>query len=155
MPASVQRISLTRPAVETTSTGAAALADAYWAEIDRLTGGLVRIHRTGADLELRLAGLIPLLRFGAPRLVAHEELVACVFPITGGVLAKEERGTLAFTQRSEPDPELVVSVEDYIPRLSSRRERWSIRRAVYREVQERVHTAIGWRYLARMAGGSR
>lgn len=148
----MQRIALGRPVVEPSATGAVALADAYWAEVRRATGGLVRARRTRGGVEL-LLGRITLFRFGPPRATAVDGAIECRFPIAGGLLAKEEGGSLAFVQRVRP-PELEVSVEDYVPRLSSIRERPSLRRFVYRQVQERAHVAIGRRYLARMAARS-
>lgn len=154
MQGSVQRIELTRPVVEPTVRGAVALADAYWDEIRRLTAGLVRSRRTAGALELQLAGVLALFRFGAPRTTADPRKIESVYPIVGGLLAKQEGGRLAFIQRAAPTPELVVSVEGYVPLLSSGRRR-SLRRFVYRQVQERAHAAIGRRYLERMASGRR
>lgn len=149
----MQRIALERPVVEPSAAGALALADAYWAEIRRTTGGLVRARRTHGGVELRL-GRLALFRFGPPRTTAIDGAIECRFPIAGGLLAKEEGGSLAFVQRARP-PALEVSVEDYVPRLSSARRRRSVRRFVYRQVQERAHAVIGRRYLARMAARSR
>jgi hypothetical protein len=150
VPATVQTIVLAKPAVEPTAGGASKLADAYWAEIRRLTGGLVRVRSTGGGPELRLSG-VALFRFGPATTTATPELVECRFAIVGGVLAKEEAGSLVFAQRTAPRLELEVSVTDYVPFLSSRRQRRSLRRFVYRQVQERLHSAIGRRYLTRMA----
>lgn len=152
MNGSVQRIALERPVVEPGLDGAVALADAYWSEIQRVTAGLVRARRTQGGVELRLAR-IALFRFGRPRTTAVDGAVEARFPIVGGLLAKGEGGSLVFLQGAQP-PELVVSVEGYVPRLSSTRGRWSLRRFVYRQVQERAHVAIGRRYLARMAARS-
>ena len=150
MSATVQKIVLARPAVEPTEHGASELADAYWAQIRRLTRGLVRVRPTGRGPELRLWG-VALFRFGPATTTVTPELVECRYAIVGGLLAKEEAGSLAFAQRKEPRLELEVSVTDYVPFLSSRRERRSLRGFVYRQVQERLHAAIGRRYLARMA----
>jgi hypothetical protein len=152
---SVQRIPLAGPVVEASGDGARALAEAYWAEIRKLTAGLVRVHDTTRGPELMLAWSIALFRFGPALSVADSERVECRFEIIGGVLAKQEGGSLAFIQRSTPGPELEVSVEGYVPLLSSPRERRSLRRLVYRQVQERAHTAIGRRYLDRMAERAR
>jgi hypothetical protein len=98
---------------------------------------------------------LALFRFGPAATTVTPELVECRFAILGGLLAKEEAGSLAFVQRSSPRLELEVSVTDYVPFLSSRRARPSLRHFVYRQVQERLHAAIGRRYLARMAEGRR
>jgi hypothetical protein len=148
----VQRIALTRPVVEPSERGAVALADAYWDEIRRLTLGLVSARRENGGVRLAIAGLVTLFRFGPPKTVADAERVECRFPITGGLLAKHAGGSLSFTQRSTPTPELIVTVEDYVPRLSPGRERRSLRRFVYTQVQERAHAGISRRYLERMGG---
>lgn len=155
MAATVQRIALARPVVDATEAGALELADTYWAQTRRLTAGLVRMHATPRGPELRLAACVALFRFGPPATSATRDLVECRFAIRGGLLAKEEAGFLAFVQRSAPGAELEVSVTDYVPFLSSLRKSRGIRQFVYRQVQERLHTAIGRRYLARMAARSR
>jgi hypothetical protein len=154
MQGNVQRIALDGAVVELTERGARALADAYWAEVRRVTVGLVRPRRTAGGIELRFAGVV-LFRFGAPQTMADDRRAEVRFPIAGGLLAKEEGGSLTFVQRVDPSPEIEVSVEDYVPFLSSDRQRRSLRRFAYRQVQERAHTAIGRRYLERMAARSR
>lgn len=153
MASAVQRIDLDRPVVEPTEHGARSLADAYWAAIRRLTAGLVGVRHTATGPELRFARSITLFRFGPPLPSFGAEYVECRFAIVGGLLAKEEGGWLTFTQRTSPQrPELEVSVEEYVPRLSSLGEHRSLRRFTYRQIQERAHKAIGRRYLERMAG---
>ena len=153
MKGSVQTVALDGLVVSPSEDGALALADASWAEIRRRTGGVVRIRRRAAGIELRLARLT-LFRFGAPRTVVTDGLVECSFPIAGGLLAKAEGGFLTFVQRTTP-PELEVSVRDYVPFFSSTRERRSLRGFLYRVVQERAHAAISHGYLARMAARAR
>jgi len=150
-----QTITLHGPVVEETERGALGLAAPYWAEIRRLTVGLVtaRVHERGVDL--RLFRAVTLFRFGPAHTATTRGLAECRFAIAGGLLAKEERGWLIFTQRLTETPQLEVSVEDYVPMLSSQRQRRSLRRFVYREVQERAHRAVGRRYLARMARRAR
>lgn len=147
----VQRIAVTGPVVAPTERGALGLSDPYWHEIRRVTLGLVSMRMTPAGPELRLARLVTLFRFGPPEAAARDDEVVCRFAILGGLLAKEEGGWLTFTQRTAPNPELEVTVEDYVPLLSSTRKRRSVRRFVYRQVQQRAHRAIGLRYLERMA----
>lgn len=147
----LQTIELAGPVVEETERGALALSEPYWAEIRRVTLGLVAARARAHGVELRLARTVTLFRFGSPRTATEPGWVECRFAITGGLLAKEERGWLTFTQRIADSPRLEVSVEDYVPRLSSQRESKSLRRLVYRQVQERAHRAIGQRYLERMA----
>lgn len=145
-----QRIDLSHPVVEASDRGARALAEAYWDEIRRLTGGLVRVRRAGNGVELALGRAIPLLRFGPPETVVSDGSVECRFPIVGGVLAKRSGGSLTLRQLDAPTPALSVVVTDYAPRLDSGRER-GLRTFTYREVQERIHSLIGRRYLERMS----
>jgi hypothetical protein len=151
---SVQTVTLAGLVVRPSEHGGLALADAYWAEIRHRTGGLVRVRRGRAGVELRLARLT-LFRFGAPRTVVADGWVECSFPITGGLLAKEQGGYLSFVQRTAPRPELEVSVREYVPFFSSTRERRSLRGFLYRVVQERAHAAISQGYLTRMAARAR
>jgi hypothetical protein len=150
-----QTIALDGPVVEETDRGALGLAAPYWAEIRRLTVGLVTARVHGRGVDLRLARAVTLFRFGPARTATTPGSAECRVAITGGLLAKEERGWLVFTQRLTEPPQLEVAVEDYVPRLSSHWQRRSLRRFVYREVQERAHRAIGRRYLERMARRSR
>ena len=154
MQGSVQTVALSALVVSPSEEAGLTLADAYWAEIRRRTGGLVRVRRRATGIELRLARLT-LFRFGGPRTVLADGLVECSFPITGGLLAKEQGGFLTFVQRSAPHPELEVSVRDYVPFFSSSRKRRSLRGFLYRVVQERAHAAISHGYLARMAARAR
>ena len=151
MKSSLQTLDLPGPVVEQTERGALALAAPYWAEIRRATAGLVTARVEEHGVELRLARALRLFRFGPARTTTAPDWVECRFAILGGLLAKEERGWLTFTQRLTEPPRLEVAVEDYVPMLSSLRERRSLRHFVYRQVQERAHRAIGERYLARMA----
>lgn len=151
---SEQRIRLTRPVVESSERGAGELVEAYWDEIRRITLGLVRARATTGSAELALVGAVSLFRFGAPEVSATADRVECRFPIVGGVLAKRSGGSLTIAQRAGPSPELVVTVEDYAPRLDSGRPRGGLRTLAYRHLQQPVHAAIGRRYLDRMAARS-
>ena len=151
MSATAQKIVLARPAVESTERGASELADAYWAQIRRLTRGLARRADRRVAAPSCACGALRSSGSGRRRRRSRPELVECRYAIVGGLLAKEEAGSLAFAQRTAPRLELEISVTDYVPFLSSRRELCSLRRFVYRQVQERLHAAIGRRYLARMA----
>jgi hypothetical protein len=150
-----QRIDLPRPVVDSSEQGALSLADAYWEEIRRLTLGVVRARRGDEGIEITLAGTVSLLRFAQPQTTVDDDLVRCRFQITGGVLAKRSGGSLSIAQRARPSTELVVTVEDYAPRLDSGRQRGGLRTVAYRHLQQPVHVAIGRRYLERMAGRRR
>ena len=149
-----QRIRLSRPVVESSERGARELADAYWSEIGRITLGLVRAKATRGGTELALVGALSLLRFGGPEVSTTADHVECRFPITGGALAKRSGGSLTIAQHAGPSPELVVTVEDYAPRLDSGRQHGGLRTLAYRRLQLPVHAAIGERYLNRMAARS-
>lgn len=125
--------------------------DAYWNEIGRITLGLVRARATAGGTELALVGGVSLLRFGEPEISATSDRVECRFPIIGGALAKRSGGSLTIAQQTGSSPELVVTVEDYAPRLDSERPRGGLRTFAYRHVQQPVHAAITRRYLERMA----
>lgn len=150
-----QRIPLSHPVVESSERGAKELADAYWNEIRRITMGLVCARATTGGTELALVGALSLLRFGEPEISATADRVECRFPIIGGALAKQSGGSLTIAQQSGSSPELVVTVEDYAPRLDSGRPRGGARTLAYRRLQQPVHAAIGERYLNRMAARSR
>jgi hypothetical protein len=136
-----QRVSATRPLVELTERGAAALGERYWQEVEACTHGLVRTHRQAAGVELRLVGRWPLLRFGAPQTLVDASGVLCRFPITGGRLARSPGGSITFAQVVAPAIELRATIDGFYPRLSAR---------LYRHVQQRIHTSISRRYFERL-----
>jgi hypothetical protein len=137
------------PVVEPTEAGALALGERYWAEVERLTLGLVRTRHRGGALELG-ALRWTLLRFGAPHAAADGSGARSLFPILGGLLARAPAGSISFEQRVEPVTELRVTVEGFLPRLDVRPggPLWS--GVLFRHVQLRLHTAVGRRYFARL-----
>jgi hypothetical protein len=145
-----QRVHATRPLVELSERGAAALGAPYWQEVAAATGRLVRPHRRGEDLELRLLGRWTLLRFGAPQAAVDELGVWIRFPIVGGLLARAPGGSITFAQTAEPVVELRATVDGFIPRLGGRPggRPWS--GALYRHVQRRLHTSVSRRYFRRL-----
>lgn len=102
------------------------LRDAFFADVHRLTLGLVR----GERWRLRL-GPVTLIAFGEP------ELDGCVWswPITGGLLTRQPGGTLRYGWR---DGELFGAVDGYLPRLPA---------FAYRLAQARVHRQLTRRFL--------
>lgn len=136
-----QRVSATRPLVELTEQGALALGERYWQEVEALTRGLVRTRRNAGGVELRLLGRWSLLRFGAPQTVIDPSGALSRFPITGGLLARTPEGSITFAQVVTPAVELRATIDGFHPRLSG---------ALYRHVQQRVHTGVSRRYFRRL-----
>ena len=102
------------------------LRDAFFADVRRLTFGLVR----GERWRLRL-GPLTLLAFGEPAFDGS----GWTWPITGGLLARRPGGTLRYEWR---DGLLVGTVDGYLPRLP---------RGVYELTQVRVHRWLTRRFL--------
>lgn len=97
---SEQRVVLTRPVVEFSAAGAERLGRAYWREVRRLTGALVRMRERDGAVELRLLGRGPvLLRFGRPTFEATQTQATCSYPIAGGLLARRAAGEISFEQQ--------------------------------------------------------
>ena len=131
---SEQRVSLERPVVEHSPAGAERLGRAYWREVQRSTGSLVRARERDGAVELRLLGRAPvLLRFGAPSLEAGDGRVACSYPIAGGLLTRRAGGELAFEQTSVG---LRSTIRGFFPRI-----------AFYDRLQGRMHVAVSRRYF--------
>jgi hypothetical protein len=75
---SEQRAALGDLVVEFSAEGAERLGNAYWREVERFTGRLVRDRQRQGSLELCLLGRGPaLLRFGAPLIEVTGTLVSC------------------------------------------------------------------------------
>ena len=115
------------------------LAAAYWHEVERTTGGLVRVRETSDGLALRALGA-PLLKFGLPRIDAAGDRVACRYPIKGGLLARRSGGSIAFEQYGKV---LTSSISGFHPRLG-------LLPGLYSHVQARIHAAVSRRYFARV-----
>jgi hypothetical protein len=118
--------------VEASPEGGRRLASAYWREVERTTGGLVRVSRSPDGLALRALGAT-LLRFGLPRIEFANDRVSCCYPIEGGLLASRPGGSIVFTS----------SISGFHPRLA-------FSRGLYSNVQARLHTAVSRRYFARL-----
>jgi hypothetical protein len=143
-----QRATPPRRVVEPSAAGALQLADAYWTQVAHVTRGLVRAEPQGKNVELRLLHRVPLLRFGAPQTSVTPAAVESSFPILGGALARAG-GSISFAERTEPAPELRANVEGFRPRLDH-----PLTIGVYRQVQRRLHTAVGRRYFRDLIGGT-
>ena len=149
--ASVQRLTLPAPVVEHTAAGARRLGDLYWHELGRSTLGSVRTRVHPDGVELRLLGIRPaLLRFGAPHFVVTADSVTCRYPIRGGLLVRRPGGAIAFTQTLGSRVEVRSEIDEFFPRLATRRVRRGWSGVLYPHVQTRLHVALGRRYFARL-----
>jgi hypothetical protein len=148
---SEQQLRATRPAVERSEQGAAALGRAYWREVTRASRGVVRAREDARGVELRLLAFGPtLLRFGPAELRVGAEGVGAAYPIRGGLLARSPGGTLSVSQSDGDAPVLSAAVRGFHPRLAARQGRPPFTDALYEHVQRRVHVAISRRYLWRL-----
>ncbi len=125
--------------VEPSAEGARRLASAYWREVERTTGGLVRVSRSPDGVALRALGAT-LLRFGRPHIEFADDRVSCSYPIEGGLLAGRPGGSIAFEQEGT---DLISSISGFHPRLG-------LLPGVYTHVQARLHVAVSRRYFARL-----
>lgn len=147
-----QRVRATSPLVEASEAGALALGDRYWQEVESFTRRLVRARKRGPEVELRLLGRLTLLRFGEPRTVVDESGVLSSYPIVGGFLARGPAGSITFAQTAGPAIDVRATVEDFLPRLAGRPGGPAWTRALYQQVQQRLHTSISRRYFRRLIG---
>jgi hypothetical protein len=138
-----QRARLRAAPVAATEEGAAVLGTAYWRAVRRSTFGAVRPHWTPHAGELRLLGLLPLLRFGPAELRAEPGSVSFRCEIRGGLLAAGAGGHVRLEQRErEGGAELVATVDEYRPRLAG---------LLHRRVQRPFHLAVSRRWLRSLA----
>jgi hypothetical protein len=144
---SEQRIALERPVVEFTRAGAERLGRAYWPEVRRITGSLVRPRQRGSALELRALGGPVLLRFGEPTVEASDTRAACSYPILGGLLASRAAGEITFEQTAGA---MRSTIRGFFPRLAGREGEPDWTGALYNKVQSRAHLAVTRRYFRRL-----
>ena len=148
---SEQRAALADLVVEFSAEGAERLGSAYWREVERVTGRLVRARQRQGSLELCLLDRGPaLLRFGAPVIEVTGTLVSCRYPIEGGLLAQRPAGEILFEQTGGPPPVLRSAIRDFFPRLAARQGRPDWTGALYNRVQSRIHVAVSRRYFSRL-----
>lgn len=145
-----QRVLLSRPVVEMSEVGARRLGDRYWQVVEDFTYRLVRAHREAGEVELRLLGRWPLLRFGLPEIAVDSARVRCRFPILGGLLVRLPTGSITFSQTSPPTVELCSTVSGFVPSLAAKPGRPSWRGALYEHVQRRLHVSVSRRYFERL-----
>jgi hypothetical protein len=148
---SEQRAALGDLVVEFSAEGAERLGNAYWREVERFTGRLVRARQRQGSLELCLLGRGPaLLRFGAPLIEVTGTLVSCRYPIEGGLLAQRPAGEILFEQTGGPVSVLRSAIRGFFPRLAARQDRPDWTGALYNRVQSRIHVAVSRRYFSRL-----
>jgi hypothetical protein len=145
---SEQRVALASPVVEFSTAGAERLGRAYWREVRRLTGSLVRPREREGALELRLLGGGPvLLRFGPPTVEANDSRATCSYPIEGGLLASRAAGEIVFEQTAGS---MRSTIRGFFPRLAAREGEPDWTGALYNQLQSRAHVAISRRYFQRL-----
>lgn len=148
-----QRVLAAEPAVEISEAGARWLGVRYWQAVQGATRGAVRAAWRDGGGKLTLLGGVPLLRFGPPELEARDGLVRCCHEIRGGLLAVGPGGRVTLEQRPlDGGYELVVSVEEYVPRLAARvgSPRWA--GLLYAKAQSPFHVAVSRRYFESLTG---
>jgi hypothetical protein len=149
-----QRIVLGRLAVPVSEAGALELDRAYWAEVESLLHGLVRVRAHEAAIEIRLLSRGPvLIRLGARQVTVGDASVACRYRIVGGLLTRVASGALTLEQDAGRTLELRSSVTGFHPRLAARPGLPDWTGVLYARVQARLHDAVGRRFLARLADG--
>jgi hypothetical protein len=151
-----QRVLADGPVVEASAAGARWLGVRYWQAVQETTRGAVRAAWQDEGGRLRLLGGMTLLRFGPPQLSAADGVVSCRYAIRGGLLALRAGGTVTLEQRSaEEGVELVVSVQEYLPRLAARvgGPRWT--GLLYARAQSPFHVEVSRRYFESLAWGVR
>jgi hypothetical protein len=136
---STESVLMHRPVVARSGEGARRLGDCYWAAVAEASRGLIRPHRTGTGVELRVLGRGPvLLRMAGPETAVDARGLSCRYRIVGGLLARLPAGTLTLAQLSEPPYELRATVTEFVPRLST---------GLYEHLQRRIHVAVSRRFF--------
>ena len=153
---SEQRAALRAPIVEFTEAGAERLGLAYWREVERVTGRLVRARERDGSVELQLLGRGPaLLRFGQPTFEATATLACCRYPIEGGLLAESPAGEIVFAQVGGSATIVRSAIRGFFPSLAARTGEPDWTGALYNRVQSRIHVLISRRYFARLIAEAR
>jgi hypothetical protein len=149
----VHWIRLSAPVVASSHEGARRLGSAYWEEVTAFSRGLVRPRVTADGVELVLAGLAALFRFGPAETRVENGAVECRYAIRGGVLAARAGGSLVLAQIGAERPELRVAVEGFHPRLARRGRFARVRSTLYDALQAPLHAGVSRRFLERARQG--
>jgi hypothetical protein len=148
---SEQRVTVSAPVVAFTDSGARALVRAYWSEVERAMMRLVRPHPHASGIDLCVLGRwAALLSFGAPEVEVSPSVVACRYPIAGGVLAQRPQGDIRLAQTAGDGFEIRSTIRDLLPALAAHEGEPHWTGALYDQVQSRIHVAISRRYFARL-----
>jgi hypothetical protein len=147
-----QLVTATRPLVEQSEAGARELAKSYWMAVESTTRRLVRARERNGEIRLVLFGRLTVLRFAAPETVVDGAGVLTRFPIAGGLLARSPGGSITFSQSAPPAVQLRATIDGFFPRLAGRPGAPSWTGALYRHVQQRIHTNVSRRYFRRLIG---
>lgn len=150
---SEQWVHLALPVVGATPEGARRLGTAYWEEVAAFSRGLVRPRVLPQGVELVLAGVGTLLRFGPAETAIHDDGIECRYPIEGGLLAAEPGGSLVISQSGSTRVELRLAVEGFHPRLGRRGRLARVRAWLYDALQAPLHADVSRRFLERAARG--
>jgi hypothetical protein len=149
-----QRVLADRAVVDGSEAGARWLGVRYWQAVQATTRGTVRARWQDEGGRLTLLGGVTLLRFGPPELSVEGGVVSCRYAIQGGLLAIRPGGSVLLEQRSrEEGVELVVSVEEYLPRLAARvgAPRWT--GLLYARAQSPFHVEVSRHYFESLTWG--
>jgi hypothetical protein len=147
-----QLVTSARPLVEQSEAGARELARSYWLAVESTTRRVVRARERHGEVRLMLFGRLTMLRFGAPETVVDGAGVLTRFPIAGGLLARSAGGSITFSQTAPPQVQLRATIDGFFPRLAGRPGAPSWTGALYRHVQQRIHTDVSRRYFRRLIG---
>ena len=143
-----QQTSVAAPVVESSGSGARWLGVTYWRAVSEFSRGTVRARWTADGGRLTLLGGLTLLRFGLPETSFSDDLVSCRFAIEGGILAVKAGGSITLTQeRSEEGLDLVVLVEEYLPRLAARAGAPWWTGLLYAKGQSPFHSGVSRHYF--------
>jgi hypothetical protein len=147
-----QSVRADAPVVDESEAGARWLGVRYWQAVQESTCGAVRARWRDAGGRLTLLGGATLLSFGPPELTLGDGEVACRHEINGGLLALRAGGSVTLSQRRLAEGvELVVSVEEYLPRLAARVGAPGWTGLLYARAQSPFHAAVSRRFFRSLA----
>ena len=139
------------------------LARAYWAYLQRISLGLLRvIYEPGARTVILVSERLPLLRFRRPTYVTAPELGQVTWPIERGVLVASSgrgRGFLRITVRHAEDTpgsekaalRVSAEVSNFYPLLRGRGRFARFGVLLYNATQVRMHVLITHGFLRSLA----
>jgi hypothetical protein len=78
--------------------------------------------------------------------------VLSCYAITGGLLARAPGGSISFSQTAPPGVQLRATIDGFFPRLGGRPGGPAWTGALYRHIQQRIHTNVSRRYFRRLIG---